>query len=489
MGFFSKSAKRSAQNAQELNQVFSNPALGNLVLRLPPKGTQGSGQGDYGAYLYPSLAGVTQSGIVVSIDTLTRNANIATCLLTICRAVAQCPTYVGYKEKDGSIKYATRCEEIGERDSIRARAVEALLVCPNQFQSQYEFLFQLINWLEITGEGFVLLYRPLQDASDPTLGGNPNVVPSELYVLDSSLITTTINEFRYPSYRLSSPAYGYSKDATLPYYSVIHYSDFPWQGQSGWTKGTLAAELVSIDHNLDVYSNWVLRNAPKASAILSSTEIIQDTRYVELKKRLKNSFANLLGRQTDESQVGEIMMLDGGLSLQQLEMMKLTDADIYNLKQQTTRRVAALFGVPAALITGEGTYNNSSVLIQEFYKNKISPLVKNLEQKLTAALLKGYPNLCVKFDTREFLAGDQTSMMNLAVAGVKNGIWTPNEARRFMALPDYDGDEKEEANKLKFNGTDLGKPDEPAIPGSSDRDTGGGGNLKVVPRAGRAGTA
>ena len=487
MGFFSKDKK----NTKELNQVFSNPALGNLVLRLPPGGPKGSGQGDYGAYLYPSLAGVTQSGIVVSIDTLTRNSTVATCLQTIARSIAQCPIYIGYKEDDGSLTHATRNPNIGERDATRAKALESLLSRPNQFQTPYELIFQLINWTELTGEGFLLLYRNLKEAGD--LGGDPATVPQEIYVLDSSLITTTINEFRYPSYRLSSPAFGYSKDATLPYYSVVHMSDFPWQGQSGWTKGTLAAELVSIDHNLDVYANWVLRNAPKVAAVLTSPEVIQDTRYAELKKRLKNSFANLMGRQTDESQPGEVMMLDGGLTLQQMQMMKLTDADIFNLKSQTMKRVCSLFGVPAALVTGEATYNNSSVLIQEFYKNKISPTIKNLEQKLTQSLLRGYPNLCVKFDCREFLTGDQTAMMNLSVAGVKNGIWTPNEARRFMNMPDYDGDEKTEADKLRFNGqlpsANDNKPEEPAIAGSSPTDTGGGGNLRVVGRSGRAGTA
>jgi hypothetical protein len=92
-------------------------------------------------------------------------------------------------------------------------------------------------------------------------------------------------------------------------------------------------------------------------------------------------------------------------------------------------------------------------------------MVINIEQKLNSHLLKGYPNLCVRFDTKEFLKGAALDQMNFVTAGVSNGIITPNEAREYMNMAKIDG-----ADELTSKGT----PAEP-ISGSSPQDTGGGG--------------
>ena len=76
----------------------------------------------------------------------------------------------------------------------------------------------------------------------------------------------------------------------------------------------------------------------------------------------------------------------------------------------------------------------------------------------------GYPNLCIEFDTRNFLKGDPLSQMNFAVAGVGAGIMTPNEAREYLGMPNMEG-----ADDLM----DIQKPE--PITGSSPQDTGGGG--------------
>lgn len=93
------------------------------------------------------------------------------------------------------------------------------------------------------------------------------------------------------------------------------------------------------------------------------------------------------------------------------------------------------------------------------------PMVINIEQKLNNHLLKGYPNLCIRFDTKEFLKGAALDQMNFVVSGVSNGIMTPNEARDYLNMAKSEG-----ADQLVSNDT---KQD--VIPGSSPQDTGGGG--------------
>lgn len=105
-------------------------------------------------------------------------------------------------------------------------------------------------------------------------------------------------------------------------------------------------------------------------------------------------------------------------------------------------------------------------MLDEFYKTTMYPIIVNIEQKLKQQLLKGYPNLVVKFDTKDFLKGAPLDQMNFVVSGVNNGIMTPNEARTYLGMDKLDG-----ADELK---DDKKEPAEP-IAGSSPQDTGGGG--------------
>jgi HK97 family phage portal protein len=174
------------------------------------------------------------------------------------------------------------------------------------------------------------------------------------------------------------------------------------------------------------------------------------------------------------------MLLDQGMTYEAIKPLTLQDVDARELKKQTMTRICGLFGVPPAMIgVGESKYNNTQTMLDEFYKSTMMPFITNVEQRLKLSLLKGFPNLHVQFQTQDFLKGAPLDQMNYVVAGVKNGILTQNEAREYLGLNSLDG-----ADDLL-----LAAGGDSAIPGSSPQDTGGGGNLKVVGKTGRAGNA
>jgi HK97 family phage portal protein len=171
-------------------------------------------------------------------------------------------------------------------------------------------------------------------------------------------------------------------------------------------------------------------------------------------------------RNTDPSKAGQGMLLDQGMKYEPIKMLTLQDADAAALKDQTMKRICALFGVPPQMLgVTEGKFNNTQTLLDEFYKTTMYPTVINLEQSLKQSLFKGYPNLCVRFDTKDFLKGAALDQMNFAVQGVKNGIITPNEARTYMNMSTIEG-----ADELTVDGGNLD-----TMPGQSPQDTGGGG--------------
>lgn len=460
---------RKNKNTKESNTLFGQTALGNNVLR-----NTGASQA-LQQMLYVTTSSATQAGRTVDMSVLSRNSTVMACLAVKARAISQLPIQImAYNDKDQLVN-ACHDPSIGARDKIKARQVYSLLTNPNNFQSQYEFWYQFSMWLDMAGECYTVLWRKDQTKSDQT--------PLEMYVLDATLITTQLTETRYPMYVLSSPTYGFSKNQPLDYWQVIHLMEMGWQGSGGWNKGTLLAELIGLDQDIDLYANYVMQNGAKPSGLFVTDQVIPDSKYKEIAARLKEGWSQLTGsRPTDPSKPGQGMLLDNGMKYMPVDMLSIQDADIAALKEQTMKRICGVFGVPPQMISvGEGKFNNTQSMLDEFYKSTMSPLLTNIEQKLKMSLLQGFPNLYIQFQTENFLKGAPLDQMNYSVAGVNAGIFTPNEARKYLGLAEIDDSIANSLNKSSSKS-------EP-IAGSSPQDTGGGGNVSSVGKTGRAGKA
>ena len=445
-------SKKTAQN--ESNTLFGQTQLGNNVIYQGQGGRQTVSQ----QLLYVTTSSTTTAGRTVDMSMLTRNSTVMAAVGVKARALAQLPIAIMSKADDGTFVDALQSPKIGARDKAKAKQVLNLLRNPNNFQSQYEFWYQWCMWQDLAGETFTLWWRAKQEDSMQT--------PIEMYNLDSTLITARLTETRYPAYTLSTPSYGFNKDAPLSAHQVMHVKEAAWQGSSGFNKGILATELVALDQDIDLYANFVMQNGAKPSGMFVTEQVIPDAKYKEIASRLKEAWSSMTGsRATDQSKPGQGMLLDQGMKYQPLDMLTLQDTETKELKNQTMKRICGLFGVPPSMIgIADQKYNNTQTMMDEFYKATMYPMIINIEQKLNYHLFKGYPNLCVRFDTKDFLKGAALDQMNFAVQGVSAGIITQNEAREYLNMPKMDGHDQLQQGKQQ----DL-------IAGSSPQDTGGGG--------------
>jgi len=446
--------KRKDTKNNESNTLFGQSALGNNIVyqgnnKNPNVNTQ---------ILYVTTGSTNNAGRPVDMSLLTRNSTIIACVAAKARALSQLPICVMSQDDNGVYVDAIKSPDVGARDKAKAKQVANLLAQPNNFQSTYEFWYQFLMWYELAGEAFTLWWRKNQDSATET--------PLEMYLLDSTLIAVTITPTRYPSYRLSTPSYGFSRDQPLSYNQVMHVKEMNWQGSAGFNKGILAAELVSLDQDIDLYANYIMQNGAKPSGMFTTENVIPDAKYKEIAARLKEAWSAMVSSKTsDPSKAGQGMLLDQGMKYTPLNMLTLQDTDAANLKLQTMKRICGLFGVPPAMIgIADQKYNNTQTMMDEFYKSSMYPLTINIQQKLKQHLFVGYPNLCIQFDTRDFLKGDPLSQMNFAVAGVSAGIMTPNEAREYLNMPNLEGADELQDNNAK-----------PKPIGNSAQDTGGGG--------------
>jgi HK97 family phage portal protein len=462
--------KRKQKDSSESNTLFGQTALGNNVLRNAATTPTSA------AYqlLYVTTSSTTTAGRTIDMSMLSRNSTVMACIGVKARALAQLPIKIMAYGEDGTLVDATMDKGVSARDKAKARSVLSLLQNPNHFQSQYEFWYQFLMWHELAGETFTLLWRKDQDQTLQT--------PLEMYILDSTLITAQLTETRYPAYRLSSPSYGFNKDAELKSHQVLHVMDAAWQGSGSFNKGILAVELMGLDQDIDIYANFVMQNGAKPTGLFRTDQVIPDGKFKEIKARLAEAWSSMTGsKSTDLSKPGQSILLDNGMQYETIKMLTLQDADAAALKLQTMKRICGLFGVPPSMIgIGDAKYNNTQTMLDEFYKSTMSPLLINIQQKLKGSLLQGYPNLCIEFQTENFLKGAPIDQMNYAVAGINAGIMTPNEAREYLGKASIDG-----GDELK---SDNKEPTDP-ISGSSAQDTGGGGNTSRVGRTGQAGKA
>jgi HK97 family phage portal protein len=466
LNIFSKKKTVLAEN----NTLFGQTQLGNQIVRQTQDGKGGANF----QLLYVTTSSQTNAGRIVDMSVLTRNSTIMSCVGVIARALAQCSISVASKDENGVFVDAIQSDKVGSRDKAKAKQIISLLQNPNNFQSQYEFWYQWCMWYLLSGEVFTLLFR--KDQADA------NQTPIELYNLDSTLITTQMNPARYPTYRLSTPSYGFNRDEPLASHQVIHISEAAWQGSAGFNKGILATELVALDQDIDLYANYVMQNGAKPSGIFSTTSVIPDAKYKEVAARIKEAWSSMTGsRPTDLSKPGQGMLLDQGMTYNPVKMLTLQDADAAKLKEQTTKRICALFGVPPQMLGLDvGKFNNTQTLLDEFYKTTMYPMIISIEQKFKMGLLKGYPNLCIRFDTKDFLKGAALDQMNFVNAGVAGGIMTPNEAREYLNMANIEGgDDLLSVNTKAIQSTNVPISSKTAkvepLPGTSPQDTGGGG--------------
>lgn len=445
------SRKKGVQN--ESNTVLGQLQLGNQVIMGQNK------QQPTQQLLYVTTSSTTTAGRVLDMSALTRNSTVMGCVGVKARALSQCGISIMSKNDDGTFTDAVSDPNVGNRDKAKAKQVLSLLQNPNNFQSAYEFWYQWMMWQDLAGESFTLWWR--KDQKDPVQ------TPIEMFNLDATLITVRLTTGNYPAYVLSSPSYGFSKDTPLSAHQVMHVKEAAWQGSSGFNKGILATELIALDQDIDIYANFIMQNGAKPSGIFKTDQVIPDAKYKEIAARIKETWNQMTGaRATDPSKSGQGMLLDQGMTYESIKMLNLQDADAAKLKEQTMKRICGLFGVPPAMLgIADQKYNNTQTMLDEFYKTVMYPTVISLEQKLKQHLFKGYPNLCVRFDTKDFLKGAPLDQMNFVTAAVKSGIMTPNEAREYLNMPTIEG-----GDELQSSGSSV----EP-IKGTSPQDTGGGG--------------
>lgn len=160
----------------------------------------------------------------------------------------------------------------------------------------------------------------------------------------------------------------------------------------------------------------------------------------ERRKKLEKKFASAL---SGPKNAGKVIPVPIGLTLTPLKM-NLTDAQFFELKKYTALQIAGAFGIKPNQINNyeKSSYANSEMQQLAFLVDTMAYRLRVYEDEINAKILtpkqskKGY---FYKFNEKAILRTDSKSQMESLKNGVNNGIYSPNEAREFLDLPDKEG--------------------------------------------------
>ena len=187
-----------------------------------------------------------------------------------------------------------------------------------------------------------------------------------------------------------------------------------------------------------------------AKAVLQYTSDLSDESAQKYRRLIERYISGNLKSEGLEN----IIPLEYGSTLTPLNM-KLSDGQFLETKQYTALQIASAFGIKPMQI---GDYSKSSYASAEaqqldFYISTMLYIIKQYEEELTEKLLTDEDRqngLHFKFNVSVVLRADQETQMRTLSTAVTNGVYTPNEARRLLDMPDRDG-----GDRLYVNGNVL----------------------------------
>jgi HK97 family phage portal protein len=234
---------------------------------------------------------------------------------------------------------------------------------PNPYQGSFEFLEQVQQELDVTGNAFI--------AKEKVGSG------VEFYLLNSRYIAIL------PDPKIKIKAYRYYINGQSIDYKpeeVIHIKynnvDDPYFGMPPLSTAT---DIISFEKNRLKFINQYFKNGAIPVGVLETEQVLGET----LLKKLRNEWTAIHGGVSNSHKVG---ILQGGLKYSPITS-PIKELDFPSLKKLSKDDILSIFKVPESILgSQEGTgAKEGKDAITAFWRQCIIPRLKGLSRGLTAA--------------------------------------------------------------------------------------------------------
>ncbi|MGL4843936.1 MAG: phage portal protein [Aeromonas veronii] len=373
---------------------------------------------------------ISGSGTAVSYQTALADPTVQACVRIIAQTVGSIPLKL-YKQQ--KVAGGTGKEWIEDTTSLMAHTITRK---PNPRQTMNEMIEQMTAQLALYSESFGVIKH---DASGRIISITPTNSPKQVSVIEAG--DALIYQIATNDGKSIKPAMN----------QVLHLKD------------TAINTVEAIDKILNAKSSLGLSAAATANAESFYRQGVRAGGFISVEGKLSDEGFNKLYRQVNDAYAGNdsahtIGLLEGGSKFIRNDF-SMKEAEVLRAREGSIREIAALFGVPLELL---GIPTGASRDVNRFFYNScLQSIITKFENRLTAALPRGY---AVKFDLNEYLRGDIKEAASVARELFVTGVIGMNEARVRVGMQPIHKDDifAVETNNLTF-GTidDFCKPPKP----------------------------
>lgn len=309
-------------------------------------------------------------------------------------------------------------------------AFSPVLRKPNRYQTRIQFISQWITSKLLWGNTYVFKQRDARQ------------VVVAMYVLDPARVTPMVTAEGSVWYRLRSD----------------HLAQVPeGDGTANDTDIMVPASEIIHDRMVTLY-HPLIGVSPISACAASATQgiriqanserffgnlsmpsgVVEFPKEVDLEDGTAEDFERRWQEGHSGGNLGRTAILGGGATFKPITM-PAHDAQLIEQLRWTVEDVARCFHVPLhKLGAAQPTFNNISVLNQDYYSQALHALIECLELLLDEGLALP-PTLGTELDLEGILRMDPLTMADVNEREIRSGILKPDEARARINLPPVPG--------------------------------------------------
>jgi len=338
-----------------------------------------------------------------------------TCLKTLSESVGKMPVYLMDADK----------RRITNHDTSYL-----LQVSPNGIQTPTQLFTYLEYCRNHYGNAYAYLYRDSKSELQ-------KIIP-----LDCRRVQIWVEEgkeFDSRSYR-----YFYTDDRTGKSYwfkpeEILHFKS--WVTEENGLAGKSVREILATSFSGVKASSKFLADLHQHGLIANA--VVKFTG--DLKRESQDLLLNEIERQARDNN-RRMITLPMGFDLQKLDLT-LADSQFYELKKYSALQVAAAFGIPSFYLNDleKSSYANAAMQNLQFYTSTLLYILSSYEQEMNRKLLmpeEVSAGLNFKFNVSVLLRGDVQQQAEIIQKFVSSGVYSPNDARRWLDMPPVENGDK-----------------------------------------------
>jgi len=223
------------------------------------------------------------------------------------------------------------------------------------------------------------------------------------------------------------------KQYTFNHDEVLHFkTSMTFDGITGIPVREVLKHAVDGALESQKFMNNLYKTGLTGKAVLEYTGELDATAKARLVKGFEE-FSN------GSKNAGKIIPVPLGMKLVPLDI-KLTDSQFFELKKYTALQIAAAFGIKPNQINDyeKSSYASAEAQNLAFYVDTLLYPLKHYEEEISYKILSSKmlkDGHFFRFNVNVILRADVKSQMESLSTAVQNGIYTPNEARRYLDMP------------------------------------------------------